>query len=89
MITKKLKNQLLIIVLNAAEFRLYEQKPEQFFDIYEIIMKLLGWTYGLLLIFSLLFAVLGVTIISNSFWAIYVAIYSLVIVQQNKYAIAE
>ena len=89
MITKKLKNQLLIIVLNAAEFRLYEQKPEQFFDIYEIIMKLLGWTYGLLLIFSLLFAVLGVTILSNSFWAIYVAIYSLVIVQQNKYAIAE
>ena len=57
MITKKLKNQLLIIVLNAAEFRLYEQKPEQFFDIYEIIMKLLGWTYGLLLILNLMFTV--------------------------------
>jgi exopolysaccharide production protein ExoQ len=34
-------------------------------------------------------AVLEVTIINNSFWAICVAIYSLVIVKQDKYAIAE
>ena len=68
----------------------YMSKSQSNFLIYmKYIMKLLDWTYGLLLIFSLLFAVLGVTIISNSFWAIYVAIYSLVIVQQNKYAIAE
>jgi hypothetical protein len=49
-----------------------------------IIYHIFRWRYEMIIN-----AVFGVTIISNSFWTIYVAIYSLLIVKQDNYAIAE